>query len=211
MVAFNHVSITVPEKELFSGFTFSLPKGGRVCFTGPSGSGKTSVFRAMLGLMAFEGEISVDGLTVAPENLKAIRRRVAYLSQTPFLGGQTLRESLLLPFTFESNRANAPGSAAIERALVAVGLDPSRLASPASALSGGERQKLTLARAILMDRPIWLLDEITSALDSDSREAVLNLLADTPATLLSISHDAAFIDRQPTLFTLRDCRFIQMR
>lgn len=197
------VSIALGAQKIFDNLNFELPDNRQVCIKGPSGAGKTSLLRAITGLLpVIAGCIKVDDLTVEPKHLTAIRSQIAYLSQQPFAGGDTGREALLFPFAFASNLRQVPEED-ISRALTRCGLDLRVLGLKAKELSGGEMQKLSLARAVLLDRPIWLVDEITSALDQASRELIIQLLKTSGKTILAVSHDEAFLAAQDEVWELK--------
>jgi putative ABC transport system ATP-binding protein len=100
-----------------------------------------------------------------------------------------VRDALLLPFTYRANRHQIPDRTRIVSTLEKLRLDPSILDSEASVVSGGEKQRVVIARALLLNKQVFLADEVTSALDPESTEAVLHLFRDPAYTLLSVSHD----------------------
>jgi putative ATP-binding cassette transporter len=168
---------------------FAIGPGERVLVSGPSGSGKSTLFRALAGLWPF-----ASGRIALP------RGRLLFLPQKPYLPIGSLREAVAYPAP-----PDAQADAAMREALDAVGLAgfASRLDERqhwSMLMSGGEQQKLAVARALLQ-RPDWLfLDEATAALDEASERRLYALLAQRlPAsTIVSIAHRpgvAAYHDR----------------
>lgn len=144
--------------------SFDAAPGSATALTGPTGAGKTTLLRALLG----QGQVVAGAITVDGAPLSDIAASVAWVSQHPPILAGSLRDNLLA-----GARA---GDDAIARAAAAVGLAPliaargldARLDERGSGLSGGERRRIGLARALLKDAPLWLLDEPTADLDAAS-------------------------------------------
>jgi len=167
----------------------TVPAGERVALIGPNGSGKTTLLRALAGILR------PDAGTARPAaglNQRELARRVAFLPQ---------EEHWEFPFPVEDvvacgRYAHAPGlfkeaiedHAAVDTALAAVGLAPLRT-RPITELSGGERRRVVLARALAQRAPALLLDEPTTALDLEHRHAVLKVLAGFSGTVVLATHD----------------------
>jgi ABC-type multidrug transport system ATPase subunit len=171
------------------GASFSVEAGTVVALLGPNGAGKTTTFKCILGITSFEGAIEVDGLPVS-EHGKEVRRRLGYLPQTPALSdGDTCRQAL--EFLAELKGA---GKSRVAPLLKAANLWEQR-DTKVSRLSGGMRQRLALAAALLSDPPVLLLDEPTASLDLESRREFHDLIArlrDEGKTVILSTH---FLDR----------------
>jgi len=171
------------------GASFSLDAGTVVALLGPNGAGKTTTFKCILGVTGFEGTIEVDGLSVR-ERGKEVRRRLGYLPQTPALSdGDTCRQAL--EFLAELKGTDKGRVAPL---LKLANLWEQR-DTKVSRLSGGMRQRLALAAALLADPPVLLLDEPTASLDLESRREFHDLIArlrDEGKTVILSTH---FLDR----------------
>jgi iron complex transport system ATP-binding protein len=167
----------------------TVPAGERVALIGPNGSGKTTLLRALAGILRPDAGTArpAAGLTQ-----RELALRVAFLPQ---------EEHWEFPFPVEDvvacgRYAHAPGLfkeavedyAAVDTALAAVGLAPLRT-RPITELSGGERRRVVLARALAQRAPALLLDEPTTALDLEHRHAVLTVLAGFSGTVVLATHD----------------------
>ena len=170
------------------GLTFTLGAGEIVALLGPNGAGKTTTFKCLLGVTGFDGVVEVNGISVK-NNGKEVRRQIGYLPQTPaFDSGDTCEQ--VLQFLAELKGSN-PARAA-ER-LERVHLTEQRRVQ-VGRLSGGMRQRLALAAALLSDPPLLLLDEPTANLDADSRREFHELLLELRDEGRSIVLSTHFVD-----------------
>lgn len=197
-VSFRYPGSPLP---LLSGIQFTVPKGSLTVLAGPSGCGKTTLLRLLAGLLT-------------PESGQITRAAAcSYVPQEPHLYNATLFENITL---FQQGYDEA----SVRKALKALCLSdwaealPQGLMTPlgegGQSLSQGQRKRLGLARALVQDRPLILLDEPTAALDERTaatiREVLLSLKASGKHTLFVISHDERL---QATADTLLDLDALQ--
>jgi heme exporter protein A len=154
-------------REVFSGVDFSLGGGEALLVTGRNGAGKSSLLRMLGGLLrAAAGGLALDGGD--PE--KTIPEQAHYLGHQDALKlSLTVAENL----SFWSRYLGGVGDS--EAALAAVGL-AALTDLPAAYLSAGQRRRLSLARLVAVQRPIWLLDEPNSALDREAQDTLAGLM-----------------------------------
>lgn len=195
-LSFDHLSIFYGKREAIAAFTDTVRPGEWLCLIGPNGAGKSSVLRAVAGLVPYGGEIVVDGSSLS---LRTARRRaelVAYVPQAPQLpDDMTGREYVLLGRNPYIGYFGA--ESAHDRRLVEGLLDRLDLGEFAGrhlgTLSGGEQQRLVIARALAQEAPILLLDEPTSALDIGHQQQALELVDklrhEHGLTVVSAMHD----------------------
>jgi ABC-type sulfate/molybdate transport systems ATPase subunit len=167
--------------------------GEHVSVLGPNGAGKTSLLRLLAGVdRPLSGTVTLDGVSTARGGVE-VRRRMAYATQQPGLLNTSVRRNVELPLRWRKvprrQRARL-ASAALERLRVAHLAD-----RPARALSGGEQQRVNLARALALDPAVLLLDEPAAGLDAQTRSAFFadleQALADQAATtVVQVSHRA---------------------
>ena len=191
--------------QALRGIDLEVMRGERLGVVGESGSGKSTLGRAMLGLMPIEaGRIAFDGAPVDAEDREAmarLRKRGQFVFQDPYAAlnprmtiGAALREVL---------QVHGRPTEDAERLLAEVGLEADVAGRLPSGLSGGQRARVVIARALAVDPEFLVLDESVAALDTAIREAVLQLLdrlaRERRLTYVFISHDlevvAAFCDR----------------
>jgi len=196
LVRLEELTIVSRGRTILTGVNLEVGTGEWVVLTGPSGSGKTTLLKAAAGLLApAGGVVSFRGRRLTPDNVLQARREIAFIPQAPFFGSGTVREALLLPFRFKANRHRHPRPEELECALRSVGLSPAILDQRPATLSGGEAQRLSVLRALLLRKTFFLADEITSALDRENRQKVCELVLCPGHTVLSVSHDQEWISR----------------
>ncbi len=191
-IEFREISLRFGGRTLFDRWTARIERGERVVIRGASGAGKTSLLRMALGLQQPDaGSVAVNGEPLDARSVWEVRRKVACVPQHPELGSGTVREAVESVMRLRANRSLAQDGAAWARALEMAGLPAGALGMQTSRLSGGECQRVALAIALLLDRPLLLLDEPTAALDAASKRLVRERLLALPAacTLVVVAHD----------------------
>jgi ATP-binding cassette subfamily F protein uup len=176
------------ERVLLKGFATRVLRGDRLAIVGPNGVGKTTLVRILLGQIAPDaGEVKLGA------NLE-----IAYLDQAraALKPGQTLWEALApLGGDQVMVRGRPRHVAAYAKDFL---FDERQLRQPVESLSGGERNRLLLARALAQPANLLVLDEPTNDLDMDTLDLLEELLADYDGTLILVSHDRDFIERLAT-------------
>jgi len=164
-------------RTLFADAHVRLGEGEFVLLEGPSGAGKTTLLRAIAGLDPAPGAVRrLAGRDWPERSLPAWRARVTWLAQdAPMLPG-SLRDNLAFPFTLRAGRERALDEDRARRLLAETGLDHLPLDRDARDLSGGERHRLALVRALLWDPPVLLADEPFTGLDPERARACRDLL-----------------------------------
>lgn len=165
--------------------SLSVPAGSSVALWGTNGAGKTTILRCILGLYRYEGRIEVGGLDARRQG-KRTRRMIGYVPQE--LGfNDDLRVAEAVAFFA---RLKGVGVGSVEESLARVGLRGQHRKRMRE-LSGGMKQRLALALALLGDPPILILDEVTASLDACGREELVGLLgrlSGAGKTMLFASH-----------------------
>jgi len=201
LLEFRDVSFCYPDSNNgVQELSFAVPRGLITVLTGHSGAGKSTVADLALGLISpDEGEIQVDGQPLEVADLQWWRQHVAYVPQETGMISATLRENLVWSTTRNVSdddcwRALDQAAATFARALPN-GLD-TVLGDRGVRVSGGERQRIAIARALLRQPALLVLDEATSALDDETESSVLKVLTSlVPAvTLLVIAHRRSTVD-----------------
>jgi putative ABC transport system ATP-binding protein len=193
MIEIDNIYLKINERILFDGFSFSAASGEIVCLRAPSGRGKTTLFRMMMGFTRPDsGAISIGGQWLGRTTVHDIRRRICYIGQDVSLPGIKVGEMFAEAAAFAVNRDKDFSSQRIESYLAQFGLSKDIRDKSLDAVSGGERQRLAFVLCLLMDRDIWLLDEITTGLDEERKREVIACIVGSGKTVIVISHDDAW-------------------
>ncbi len=207
LIRFDRVTVAVRGKVLLTDLSFAVNPGEKAVLRGRSGSGKSTVLKSLLGLYpVVEGAIYFQGRPLDRVAVQDLRTCAAYIGQEPVLGAETVREALLLPFWFKAHRSRRPSESQLIETLNSLDLPSHILDLECRRISGGEKQRVALARALLLRKNLYLLDEVTSALDGESKRAVFKLFADSNLTILSVAHDPDWIARCGVIYDLQDGR-----
>lgn len=204
-ITFTNVSVTYPDsyQPALSNFNASFHKGELSVITGFSGSGKTTAIATLLKFVTeYEGEITVDGISLRDISTQSLRQHISYLPQQPWLPHGTLRQSLSLTgLRLDDDLISA---------CMRVGLDihdatqfPNGLDTVLSSqggMSSGQRRRVALARVLLQNRPVLILDEPTAAVDAQTEELITTIIQELVAagsTVIAVAH-------RPSLIVLAD-------
>lgn len=191
-----------PRRQVRSvdGISLAVAKGESLGLVGESGCGKSTLARLILGMSSLtSGHIDIDGIDVSSAEggeRRRLRRTVQLVFQDPFSAldpRMTIGRSLYAPLSQNRIGTRSERLQRIIRVLDDVGLDSSFINRFPSQCSGGQLQRVVIARALLLEPQVLVCDEPTSALDSSMRSQILNLLASLrkryDLTLVVISHD----------------------
>jgi ATP-binding cassette subfamily B protein len=192
----DNISFTHGGPEVLSGLSFRVAPGSICAVLGPSGAGKSTLADLLVRFHdPSRGVIRLDGYDLRDLRLADLRREVMLVDQTPYLFQATVRENILYarPEASEADLIDAARAAAIHERILQLpqGYDTS-LAERGQTLSAGERQRISLARALLANPKVLVLDEPTSALDEANEQAIADTLRSALAgrTVILITHRA---------------------
>lgn len=179
-------------REVLRVDSLDVARGERLCVLGPNGAGKTTLLRLMAAVDSpHSGEVRVGGVSTVRGGVD-LRRQMAYATQRPGLLSTSVQRNVELPLRWRKvprKRRREFATAALERLRVAHLAD-----RPARTLSGGEQQRVSLARALALDPAVLLLDEPAAGLDAQSRSAFFadleRALTDRATTVVQVSHRA---------------------
>lgn len=207
MIEYDSITVQMHRQTLFERASLTIGEGEKVVVRGASGSGKSSLLKCAVGAIPLSaGSVRVAGTVLSAATVAGIRARIAFIGQEPVLGAERVGDALLLPFGFKAHRHNRPRDERIRELLAQLHLPANILDQSCARISGGEKQRIAIIRALLLNKTIFLADEVTSALDPASRAAVMDKLFSPGITLLSVSHDPEWINACNRIVEIEDKR-----
>jgi ATP-binding cassette, subfamily B, bacterial PglK len=180
---------------LLNQLNFSIAKGSKLLITGKSGSGKSTILLLLMGFLRPQnGVITIDGEPLDAPVIMSWQKNLSYVPQNPVL----VNGSILMNIAFENSETGVDEKK-IEKLVESLGMESwlqqlpdglhTTLGERGLQISGGQRQRLAIARALYMNRDVILLDEITSNLDEQASHELIRLITLLPQTVILITHD----------------------
>ncbi|WP_419243588.1 ABC transporter ATP-binding protein [Photobacterium leiognathi subsp. mandapamensis] len=186
-----------------SSLSACIKQGQHLAISGVSGCGKSSLLQVIAGLKAPQsGTVTFNKQLIEVKALNFWRQNICYFPQQAVMGGECVRDVLHLPWLLRAiTHLPVPSDelclSALSQAGITVLLDKS-----IDTLSGGEKQRVAIARGILMQRNVWLMDEPTSALDPAGRDRIIQLLSELSIICISVSHDPVWLSKASQIHTM---------
>jgi phospholipid/cholesterol/gamma-HCH transport system ATP-binding protein len=202
-IRIDHVSKAFDGRAVLEDVSFSVPAGEAFGILGKSGTGKSVTLKLIIGLLCpdqgriFIGDEEVEQLD--RENLLRVRKTVGFMFQDAALfDSVSVRENIAFPLRRHTEKSEEEIDGVVKKKLAEVGLDGDAEKMPSN-LSVGMRKRVGLARALVLDPPVLLVDEPNSGLDTVTASEIYKLLADLKQkqhrTLIVVTHDAGGVRR----------------
>lgn len=217
--ALRNLSFRYPgsDGEALAGLTLSIRAGETLALVGRSGSGKSTLAKLLAALLpAPPGQLFIDGQPMETLQLAALRRQIAYVSQNTTLFAASVRENIAYGDLSQASDSDIRAALAAANALefvdaLAEGLD-TVLLEEGDDFSGGQRQRLSLARAFLKNAPVLILDEATSAQDAESEALIQQALARIlrQRTSIVIAHRLSTVENADRIAVLDGGRLVEV-
>ena len=216
-ITLENVSLMRGDVPVLQDVSWTIPAGSKIALIGPSGTGKSTLFNILLRFLTpSTGQVKIDGIDLRQFDLGYLRRKIALVDQMPQLISASVAENIAFstldeePINAQAVTEAAQKAGAVEfiQALenqfseeLAIGSDHD--------ISGGQKQRLSIARAFYKDAPIMLFDEPTSALDEVSRNQVAETIKSIHGkTILLVTHDLSILSAVDSIFVLQDHKIV---
>ncbi len=190
------IFLSFKNKHIFNNFNFIVSKGEKIVVFGKSGMGKSTLLNLLLGFVKPQkGVVRVFNQVVNQDSIWQLREKIAFVDQDVVMGSGLVREVIDEYFAFKNN--TQPTTKELIAMLSSLELSAEILDKQIDQLSGGERQRLALVVALLLHRPLMLLDEVTSALDPHLKKLIIDrLVNDHKLTLIVVTHDLVWQEQE---------------
>lgn len=207
-VDFKNVSFKYNDKKTLNKISFTALPNQVTTIVGKTGSGKTTIFNLLLRLYKIDkGKILIDNLDIYEYDKKVYNSNISVVNQKSFIFNMSIRENLSLIDSNKNRQIDACKRVGIHDFIMSLpNAYNTVLKEDAYNLSGGQKQLLSLARALLTSSEILLLDEVTSALDPNTTSHIMNLLEDlkTDHTVIVITHNKDLMKNSDKLIVLNN-------
>lgn len=212
IIDIDNLSIFIEKKSIITKCSYSFKSKKMYVIFGKSGSGKSTFLKALPNLICHDGKISLNDLDICTMSPLLVRKKVHYLHQEPVLFTGTVEENLKLPFGLKYNTKLVYSRNDTIKFLQMTGLGQDILDVNAENLSGGEKQKICLVRALILKPDFLLLDEPSSALDIVSEGQLIMMLQQIAKSIgvIVVSHSARIIQSADIALLLENKRLNQV-
>lgn len=213
-VVFSDVSFSYEGKKALANVSLSIKQGERIAIVGDNGSGKTTLLKVLIGFyQPDEGEIRIGGMPVQEASLASLRKLFSYCPQQPMMFDKSVKDNITMSNADISreNLNEAIRMADLESLISRLphGLD-TVIGENGAALSGGEKQRISLARCCMKDSAFLLLDEMTSSVDARTEERLLKkLIKANDKTIICVSHRLAVIRAMDRIIVMKDGEIVE--
>ncbi|MCI1891980.1 MAG: ABC transporter ATP-binding protein/permease [Schleiferilactobacillus harbinensis] len=183
----DHLTYSYDHAPLIQNLSYRFEKGGKYALLGKSGVGKSTLIKLLSGrLQGYQGQISIDGCDISKMAATSLNAKIEVVDQKSYIFNETVAENINLGVTHEHSL--------YQRAIDFLGITSfaplnTQVREHGNNFSGGQRQKIALARALTFHKPILILDEVTAGIDEANAQKIENtLLAEKGLTVIMITH-----------------------
>ena len=215
-IEFKDVSFAYDKDNVLNNISFTINKGERIGFVGSSGSGKSTIFKLLTKLYSLnEGKILIDGEDINNISNKTLRKNISLISQNPYIFNFSILDNLKIGNLDASNDEVIESCKKADIYDVIMDLDDkfnTFVGEGGVMLSGGEKQRLAIARTLLKKSNVILFDEATSALDNVTQDKVQKAIygLDKDKTILIIAHRLSTVNKCDRIIVVDDGNIVDI-
>ncbi len=214
-IEFDHLDFAYNGKKILEKINLTINPGETIGLVGPTGSGKTTLVSLLPRLFPINrGQLFIDGVDINDWNLQALRRQIGYATQEPFLFSDSVRANIAFGSDdiIESRVLASSQAAALDKDVDSFPRGYSTLIGERGiTLSGGQKQRTAIARAILVEPKILILDDATSAVDTQTEDEINQRIKKVleNRTAIIISHRVSAVKDADVIIYLKDGRIVE--
>jgi ABC-type bacteriocin/lantibiotic exporter with double-glycine peptidase domain len=200
-IKFINIKVNYDNKNIFNNLNLEIIKNNKVVLVGPIGSGKSTILKVLAGIVKYDGLILIDGNDISKDP-NFISTNISYVSQHPKLFNKSIYHNIVYGTQFANNNPNSRKLVIQKLEQFGVmdfinsfpnGLD-TIVGKEGNKLSGGQKHMVALIRTLIQDRPIILLDEPTSSLDTKNKRTIIDIIRNiNNKTLIVTTHDTELL------------------
>ena len=209
-ITFDHVDFGYEKRQILKDVSFTIPEGSVTAIVGPSGSGKTTICRLLSRFYDVDGgKITIGGTDIRSMKCDSLLENISMVFQNVYLFHDTIRNNICFGKSdaTEEEMIEAAKKACCHDFIMALpeGYD-TMIGEGGSTLSGGEKQRISIARAILKDAPIVILDEATASVDPENEHLIQSAISELTRgkTLVTIAHRLATVENADQILVVDD-------
>jgi len=209
-----NIEVRIENKQVLAFDHISARSGETLAVVGPSGSSKSTFLKLFNSLVApNKGIVRYKGVSYPWKNLSQLRSKIIPVDQEPFLGSGTVLDALYMPFNFNVHKDKKFDERATLESFKDYKIDNITFDRKIDTLSGGEKQRIAIIRAVLLQPEVLLLDEPTSALDGETIDIIIeNILKKKPIeTIISVSHSKEWTKNCSGVIEIRNGKIERLR
>jgi putative ABC transport system ATP-binding protein len=190
MINLQGISLNFSKREVFNNFSLEISKGEKLLLAAPSGKGKSTLLKIIMGFVKPDaGRVFINNQELTSSSVKELRQLIAYLPQEIHIPKMQVEDFIKSVLNYQSNHKVKYDKVKLINMLEDLKLPPETLEQSTDSLSGGERQRVAIIIMQLLNREIFLLDEITSALNSELKNFIVQYFMKMQQTIIVVSHD----------------------
>lgn len=212
MIEVQDLNVIKKGKPILSKINLKISRGEKIVIRGESGSGKSTLLKSILFFDRFAGSIFFHGQEVGEGNLIEYRSHIGYIGQIVPNLDESVEDLFNIPYHYKANRHLKANSERMRRLMSNLNFDETIMNKNYRDLSGGEKQRLLILQLLLLEKPVYLFDEVTASLDEKNVKRAIELITrEKKRTVISVSHHGEWEKCSTRLIEMKRGRIVRDR